>query len=414
MPLALALRPTSLRGRGLVLPAPAYDLDFAGSSTASDLAAAGFSFSRSGIALALDGTMFTADVPRLGSSGLLIEVSRTNSFVYSNDLASASWVRVGVTPTTTAGTAPGGAYSSTVLVESASNELHHAYQGFTYAASTAYTCSAFVKAVSGTRWARLTLPVGAFGTALSANFDLATGAITVTGGSPTCTATSIGDGWWRISIAATTTTGGLASASVGMAASASGTNTYAGDNSSSIRVAFAQLEAGAFPSSPIPTSGSAVTRSAENCIATRSAAAMLQGTVVADVITPPAGTTSIHYGWSASDGTISNRVGLGLNSAGICFAVVTDGGVSQGTPGASGVPFGSIQRAAMRWRTNDFGVSVGGAVPVLDTLATIPAGLTQERVGSGADGGAQWYGTIRRVRLWSQALDDATLRSLST
>jgi hypothetical protein len=412
MPLALALRPTSLRGRGLVLPAPAYDLDFAGSSTASDLAAAGFSFSRSGIALALDGTMFTADVPRLGSSGLLIEVSRTNSFVYSNDLASASWVRVGVTPTTTAGTAPGGAYSSTVLVESASNELHYAYQSFTYAASTAYTCSAFVKAVSGTRWARLTLPVGAFGTALSANFDLATGAITVTGGSPTCTATSIGDGWWRISIAATTTTGGLASASVGMAASASGTNTYAGDNSSSIRVAFAQLEAGAFPSSPIPTAGSAVTRNAEAIVAT-GRTGLEQGTVAVEVETAAWPASGNAYAWAASDGTLNNRVGLAINAAGTAFVVISNGGASQGTPSSAVLPAATVRRLALRWRTDDFGLSVEGAAPVLDTSATIPATLAQERLGLGPDGSSPWNGHLRRVRRWSQVLDDAALRSLS-
>lgn len=200
-------------------------------------------------------------------NGLLIEEQRTNLAYPSANLFSGA----NATITNANNISPDGTLNASLITDNTTNGGH--YTRFIYggaiSSSTAYTASIYVKAGS-LSWVAIdlySLPVGSIATTY---VNLSNGQVgTTTGsGSPSVTTNSVGNGWWRVSLTGTTPASATTLYFTIFTATGNGTSAYAGTGYGTIQAWGAQLEAGAFPTSYIPTVASQVTRSADSAVMT--------------------------------------------------------------------------------------------------------------------------------------------------
>jgi hypothetical protein len=197
--------------------------------------------------------------PTTGESlGLLIEQQSTNLLIYSSDFSNGNWSKTSVTVNTAADIAPDGTQTAQWLVGTAAGE--RAVQSLVVA-TTSCAFSVYVKATSyaGT-WTSLGATLLLRNTTTLTNLVSATFSGNTFTPSAGGTATSIGNGWYRISIIASS---GITIGD-GIACYLYTDNTQGASTSSSLFAWGAQLEALAFPTSYIPTVASQVTRSADS------------------------------------------------------------------------------------------------------------------------------------------------------
>ena len=230
-----------------------------------------FDFSRASIGTRVnrDGLIETVqdNIPRIdfsdGEGSLLLEPQRTNLVTYSEQFE--NWTPENANVTTNATISPDGYSNADAIIEDTSNADHNRAQGILLTAAS-YTGSVFLKKYN-TTWCAVYIynPSGGKGIRHWINLDTLTAGTSAAIGSGITAPlmlTDYGNGWVRASITFT------ADASVwylyvANAQTNGGSSSYTGDGTSGFYAWGAQLEAGAYPTSYIPTSGSAVTRVAE-------------------------------------------------------------------------------------------------------------------------------------------------------
>jgi hypothetical protein len=212
----------------------------------------------------------TIDTPRIEFSntgqcrGLLIEESRTNSLLNSNNFSVGPWGSSGtnVTVSPNAFISPDGAANASKITPVAGVNggiLGGARSGLS--PSTTYTFSIFAKAGEYPR-------LGYDGTAYlwHGTVDLNTAAV-VSNSAGTIVVEQYPNGWLRISGTGTTSSGASAIDTIIEAKDSTAIcqQNFTADGVSGIYVWGAQIEAGSFMTSYIPTAASSVTRSADIC-----------------------------------------------------------------------------------------------------------------------------------------------------
>lgn len=347
--------------------------------------------------------------------GLLMEAARTNLWLQSQTFDNASWTKLRSSVSADTIAAPDGTTTADTFVEDGSAATTHLLrQDVTVVSGTAYTATIWAKAKERTQVAFQ------FGSE-NACFNFEAGIFTLSGsgtaatlsGSPTAvTIQAFPNGWYRCRVSATAAASAVAGLRLFLASG--GTTTYSGDNASGAYIWGAQLEAGAFASSYIPTTTISVTRTADSCIRTLgSEFSATVGTVV--VAGRASGGQDASVGqavWSFDDSTLNERVCLTRSPGGdSANYIVTDGGVAQATIAGTFSNLTAFKSAAA-WAANDFAHVFNGSSGT-DAAGTLPT-VTVCNVGGLAGSGTVMNGHILRFDYWPERKANAFLVSAST
>ena len=335
--------------------------------------------------------------PTTGESlGLLIEEARTNVATYSEDFGNAAWSKGGsvvAAPvvTTNQVIAPNGTLTGDQVdlpAVSGTNAFSLIYFPFT-ASALAYTGSFYLKGKNG-------------GEQIWINF-------TKNGVNYTQTLCTLTTSWQRFSLSSTLTAGGD-NFQIGVdlrdsAQSAKSAQTFF--------IWGAQLEAGSFATSYIPTVASSVTRNADAASMTGTNFSSWfnngEGTLYAEASTSAANTAKRFA--QIDSGAESNRIQIAAEASGTTknFAVVTNSSTQAYTPVSASYPV----KVGAGYKVNDFGASFNGGAIQTDTSGTVPA-LSVMRFGAASDASENMNGCLRKVSYYPAKATSAQIVGLTT
>jgi hypothetical protein len=182
--------------------------------------------------------------------------------------------------------------------------------------------------------------------------------------------------------------------------------------SQAIDVWGAQLEAGAFATSYIPTIASTVTRSADVATITGSLFSQWYNQSEGGFIVEADTVQSVDpSATAASDGTLNNRIQLFFGAASHLFVRV--GGVTQADLDAGSITLNTPAKLAAAYKLNDFAASLNGGAAVTDTSGSLP---TADRlsIGTNPSAAAQLNGHIRSIRYVPVRAADFQLQQVTT
>jgi hypothetical protein len=372
--------------------------------------------------VAINGPRFDYNPTTLAPNGLLIEEQRVNLLLQSEGFDTASWTKADSSISANVIIAPDGALTGDKLVENTATGAHYIISSATAMTNgVTYVGSVYAKAAERSVL-QLTFQGATHGSTYFANFNLANGIFGSSGGSGVAaTITNVGNGYYRCSIAApatATASGGLVV--VVLTSTAAGRlGTYTGDGTSGLYIWGAQLEAGAFATSYIPTVASQVTRTAD--------VATMTGTNFSDWYNATEGTfyagflpnavapaTAAQLVLMASDASTANTVELfkRANADVSTRFSVTSSSVNS-TFMNIGVFTQSNTKLAGAYKVNDFaGVRNAGTVVVDTSGAT--ATVSQLNIGGYFSGSGYLNGTIKQIAFYPRRLADSELQAITS
>jgi len=338
-------------------------------------------------AAAYYGARFDYDPVTLQPKGLLIEEQRTNLALRSEEFDNSAWNALSgalvVTPNTTI--APDGNLTADSIALSSSFKC----QGITVTASVAYTFSVWLKTDSGTKTVRIAELNGS-------------GGITVT----------VTTSWQRFTLPYTATT---TSSFVGID-QRSGSFSQSG----TLFIWGAQLEAGAFATSYIPTVASQVTRTADNASIVGSNFYSWynqnEGTLYASYIQPPTVLQQQTIVLMADELSVyAQRIELRANNASTTARTYINSasGVAACDFYFSPIFAGSNNKIVIGYATNDFASTFNAQTVQTDTSGNLPPTIAVMKLG--ALGSTNYLNsTIKQISYYKTRLPNSTLQSITS
>ena len=377
------------------------------------------------------GPRFDYDPVTLAPRGLLIEEARTNLVTYSDDWSNAAWVKSLGTVTANATASPDGTTNADAFIESASAGQHFVSQASGSSATGSFTFSVFVKA-NGRSGANLWIRDGAAGVVAEGFFNLATGTATVsamllqTGWSASsATIQPFANGWYRCTLTATADAT-LTQAKNGFIRLNDGTGSnpnYTGNGTSGAYLWGAQLEAGAFATSYIPTVASTVSRSADVATMTGTNFSswynQSEGTFVADFDKASTAARGLVFcaGNDAAIAPAVTNIGADGQNNGKVRAFIENAGVLEmGNLTLADYSTNTPIKVALAYATNNAVGAAAGALGTVDTSVTVPT-INIFQIGalknSTSSTSAFLNGHIRAIAYYNTRLPNTQLQTLT-
>ena len=397
---------------------PSLDLNFAGTKTLDSRVT--FTRASTGTYVGSDGLIMAATTnearfdhnPTTGESlGLLVEEARTNSLVQSEDFSS-TWTLSNIAVTANSVVAPDGTTTADTIAPPTDGLTVTRFlrQNPVLTTQQAYSLSVFVKiGTATTNGISLYVSDSTATNIFRANFNLFN--LTTSSGStgwavPTATIVPYPNGWYRCILTGVTSTVHVSlRAQIYLSAFGTVPDTYG-----SIHVWGADLQAGAFATSYIPTTTATATRAADVASITGTNFSswynQTEGTVFFEGINPAISTTA----FAVSDGSTNNRLQMesGTNSR---IARVVSGGTTQAANSIA-YTYGTLQRFAISYATNSINFANAGTLGTEDTSATIPT-VDQLRIGANPTGANPLNNTIKRLTYFPTRLSNTVLQQIS-
>ena len=363
--------------------------------------------------------------------GLLKEPASTNEGLSSEDFSSGNWPAASGTPTVTANNAvaPDGNTTADNINDNNGSVVEQIQQTISGISNNeTWCCSIFVKKDSigqTTRYPAFQMRFnGGTFTRVYVALDTQTGEVATddlsgTGVVEGFGAIDAGD-YWRVWLCFTNNATGNNQLFFNISpAYGAGTFPPSRNNSAqgSIDVWGFQAEEGAdYPTSYIPTTGSAVTR-AKDVISTTDMTwnNANEGTLfVSAQLIPGASEQSL---FCIDDGTLNDRIRLYADAAeNINFETINSADTNGASNGAAVIPRNTVFKAAGAYADDDVIGCVDGALSPQDTSAALPvnSAATTARFGEDSAGATELHGHIREIKFWNERKPDSFLQSETT
>ena len=370
------------------------------------------------------------DLPRInydanGENGaLLLEPSRQQLITQSEYIGGSDWTYDSSSGVNNSAVSPDGKQNAALITANGANIDHTIYQLPVLSTGT-YTLSAFVKK-NTQRYVHLAFnQLNSSSLWSSSVFDLETLAkADYSNGTGYNDGTSkieaYGNDWYRISLTESIPNATTIISFIGFAEDMSAPDTSRGRwsfaTTNSFYVWGAQCEAGSYPSSYIPNHGESggVTRAADSC----------NGGGSAESINSVEGVLYTEIAALANDGTF-RQIDLSYGTANtnyvrLEFATTSNliYGVIKNNTQQAALSFvlsdsTNLNKIAIKYKVNDFALWVNGVEVDTDTSGSVPIGLSEFNFNSGT-GSNSFYGNVKQVAVFNEALTDSELATLTT
>ena len=366
---------------------------------------------------AYHGPRLDYDASTLAAKGLLVEEQRTNLCRRSEEFGT-TWTLPSSAGTVTSNSAPApsGATTADLLTETVSGQATVIRQTYSALANATHTFSTYVKlpASNPATWVMLQAR-GNAATVVRGWFNVSTGVKGSSANSPVdYTITSVGSGWYRVAIMFAGGTGSDTPLTDISIVSADSATTPTATTDKAILLWGAQLEAGAFATSYIPTTSASATRSADVASVGTSAFpySATEGTLVVSAVPSSVGTAGLKSFASLSDGTANNRAYLFVESALTSVRTsVSSGGATQASISLGNATANTALKVSSAFAANNVNGALNGVAGTDDTVAVVPSAATTLHIGGNHVGGDPLNGWIRQITYLPRRLSNAELQA---
>lgn len=354
------------------------------------------------------------------SLGLLIEEARTNLLTRSEEFDHADWSNINMVCTANSIIAPDGnqtAEKINIATSITSNSAATRQDVSKAATAAPYTMTVYAKAGEFNSVRLLPRDAVTAGNNVSAYFNLATGTVDTpvasgTFTSPSAAIFSVGNGWYRCSITFTSST--ETSLRSQFLIYNNGSSSVTGNDYSGIYVWGAQLEAGSFATSYIPTVATTVTRAADS--------ASMTGTNFSSWFNSAEGCW--YADWYDRVQSLShqlfsvyldgvNRYAMTVNSSNVLDAAVVAGGADTLLSYSVTLTAGN-HKGAFSYKKDDGSVSVDGLGGTQDSSLTLPSGINAMVIGTNTSGTQLLNSTIKKLAYYPKRLTNTQLQALTS
>lgn len=338
------------------------------------------------------GARFDHDPITLACKGLLIEEQRVNALRSSSRIDTSPWGVSGSSTVATGETAPDGSLDGALITTTAAGN-GRSVGTISLASGTSYALSCYFKAGTASI-VRHSIFDGAASTIIALNLSTLV-VSTISGTLPyTSSVVTMPNGWYRFTVSFTapnTTTGSV----IALQSGASG----------SFIVWGAQLEAGSFPTSYIPTTTGPVTRSADVCSITSSTLwNTSEGALFTHSILPVGGYDCYPANWV-------NYFGHRRSATNSLLGMIRGGGTFDITLAASGIAAATLKIASSYGGGSQSAVYNNNTVVSQATAFT----LSPTVLNLGANSPTTCInGHLTSVKYYRKKLSDAKLQTLTT